>query len=114
MILNNLIYLAALIMMISGLYIIIANQNYFGKILGLGLFQNSILVFFIALAKLKNAYPPLIDLTTDIAYSAPLPHVLMLTAIVVGFATLSLALSFISKIKHYYGTIDETELKNIE
>lgn len=89
---GHLIYLVALTVFICGLYIMLTSTNNIRKIIGLSIFQNSILIFYIALGKAKNGIPP-IDLNTNVIYTSPLPHVLMLTAIVVGFATLAVSLA---------------------
>ena len=99
----NSIYILAVIVLCSGLYIMIVDNNYIRRIIGLGIFQTSCLIFFIALGKLNIGIIPF-DRCADIKkctyiYSASLPHVLMLTAIVVGFATLSVGLSLIYRIK---------------
>lgn len=92
----------------------ITSDNYIKKIIGLGLFQNSVLVFYIALGKAKDGVVP-INLCNTIdcnyIYTSPIPHVLMLTAIVVGFSTLSVGLALILQIKREFGTINESEIK---
>lgn len=102
MIINS-IYILAVIVLCTGLYIMIVDNNYIRRIIGLGIFQTSCLIFFIALGKLNIGIIPFdkcagIEKCTYID-SASLPHVLMLTAIVVGFATLSVGLALIYRIK---------------
>ena len=89
---GHLIYIVAIIVFLSGLYMMLTSRNCIRKIIGLGIFQNSILIFYIAPGKASNGVPP-IDYGSAVSYSAPLPHVLMLTAIVVGFATLAVGLA---------------------
>lgn len=110
----NIIYFFALIVLTSGLYIMLTSDNYLRKILGLGIFQSSVLIFYIALGKAKSGIVP-IDICNGAAncqhvYSSPLPHVLMLTAIVVGFATMSVGLALIYRIRDEYGTVLESEI----
>jgi multicomponent Na+:H+ antiporter subunit C len=98
----NMIYILAVIVLCTGLYIMIADNNYIRRIIGLGIFQTSCLIFFIALGKVNVGVIPF-EKCIEIehcayAYSAALPHVLMLTAIVVGFATLGVALALIYRI----------------
>jgi len=99
----NSIYILAVIVLCSGLYIMIVDNNYIRRIIGLGIFQTSCLIFFVALGKLNIGIIPFdrcagIEKCTYV-YSASLPHVLMLTAIVVGFATLGVGLALIYRIK---------------
>lgn len=89
---GHIIYFVALIVFISGLYIMLTSKNYIRKIIGLGIFQNSILIFYVALGKASGGVVP-VDAGSGVTYTSPLPHVLMLTAIVVGFATLAVGLA---------------------
>jgi multicomponent Na+:H+ antiporter subunit C len=86
----------------------LTSDNYFRKIIGLSLFQNAVLLFYIALGKAKAGIVP-IEIGEKI-YSSPLPHVLMLTAIVVGFATLSVGLALIKCIKDQFSSLSEDEI----
>ena len=113
---QNLIYFFAVIILTSGLFIMLTSDNYVRKIIGLGVFQSSVLIFYIALGKSKNGIVP-IDICAGLAeclhtFSSPLPHVLMLTAIVVGFATMSVGLALIYQIHKEYGTILESKIKS--
>lgn len=97
---------------------IITRDSYIHKIIGLGLFQNAVLLFFTALGKLTGGRPPILDsqnLTTgnDHIYSSPLPHVLMLTAIVVGFATTAVAMSLALRIKRSFNSISAETLAEL-
>ncbi len=94
MLLTNLNYSVSILFFCLGLYIVLASKNLIKKLFGLGLFQNSVLWFFISLAKVSNAAPPIIT-SAKMLYSNPLPHVLMLTAIVVGLATTSVGFALI-------------------
>ena len=98
------------VLMMIGLYIVIAHGNLIKKIVGLTLFQTSVFIFYISMAKVEGGSAPiLIDGITT--YSNPLPHVLILTAIVVGIATTALALALTVRIKEAYGTIEEETIQ---
>ena len=100
MIINNFIYYIAMLMLSSGLYIMIVSKNHFKTLIGLGIFQNSVLIFYIAIGKMFDGKVPIIeDAAVESWFSSPLPQVLMLTAIVVGLATTSVGLALILKIK---------------
>lgn len=97
-------------LMMSGLYIVIAQGNLIKKIVGLAVFQTSVFIFYISMAKVEGGTAPiLVDGITQ--YSNPLPHVLILTAIVVGIATTALGLSLVVRIKEAYGSIEEDEIQ---
>ena len=79
-------------------------------IVGLTIFQTSVFIFYISMANVDGGTAPI--LADDIVqYSNPLPHVLILTAIVVGLATTALALSLVVRIKEAYGSIEEEEIQ---
>jgi len=98
MLLLNL-YSFSIILFCLGLYMALASQDLMKKIFGLGLFQSSVLWFFIGLGKVAGAVPPILS-SQAVSYSNPLPHVLMLTAIVVGIATLSLGFALVIRIQN--------------
>lgn len=98
------------VLMMTGLYIVIAHGNLIKKIIGLIIFQTSVFIFYISMAKVDGGTAPI--LADDILlYSNPLPHVLILTAIVVGIATTALALSLVVRIEEAYGSIEEDEIQ---
>jgi len=105
-------YIVVVILLMIGLFIVITSRNLIKKIIGLGIFQAAILLFYISLGKVYKAVPPIIlaNDPVDKLYSSPLPQVLMLTAIVVGIATLAVAMSFIIKINENFDSIDEEEI----
>jgi len=106
-------YWVVIVLMMAGLYIMIARYNLVKKIIGLSLFQTSIFYLYISMGKIEGATAPI--LTADgVKYSNPLPHVLILTAIVVGVATMAVALALIVRIYEAYDTIEEDEIKAIE
>lgn len=96
-------------LMVSGLYIVIAKDNMVKKLVGLALFQTSVYLLYISPGKILGGTPPILDEKFSI-YSNPLPHVLILTAIVVGVATLALGLALVVRINEAYGTIEEDEI----
>ena len=100
-------YWVVIILMMIGFYIVISDSNLIKKIIGLTIFQTSVFILFISMSKVDGGTAPiLIDAPTK--YSNPLPHVLILTAIVVGVATTALGLTIIARIHRAYGTVDET------
>ena len=99
-----------IVLMMVGFYIVIAHGNLIKKIVGLSIFQTSVFIFYISMAKVDGGTAPI--LAEGISqYSNPLPHVLILTAIVVGIATTALALALAVRIKEAYGSIVEEEIQ---
>ena len=99
-------YWVAIILMMIGFYIVISDANLIKKMIGLTIFQTSVFILFISMSKVEGGTAPI--LTDDASvYSNPLPHVLILTAIVVGVATTALGLAIIARIYREYGTVDE-------
>lgn len=106
-------YWIVIVLMMTGFYVVIAQDNLIKKVVGLNIFQVSVFVFYITMSKVEGGSAPILDASIKI-YSNPLPHVLILTAIVVGVATTALALALTVRIKHAYGTIEEDEIQAIE
>jgi multicomponent Na+:H+ antiporter subunit C len=102
-------YAVTIFLMVCGLYIVIARGNMIKKLVGLSLFQTSVYLLYIAPGKIIGGTAPIIDPAFTV-YSNPLPHVLILTAIVVGVATLALGLALVVRINEAYGTIEEDEI----
>ena len=102
-------YWIVVALMCIALYIIVAQHNLIKKIIGLNIFQTSIFIFYISVGNVDGGTAPILDDGIEI-YSNPLPHVLILTAIVVGIATTALALALIVRIKEAYGTIEEDDI----
>ena len=96
-------------LMVAGLYVVIARGNMVKKLVGLSVFQTSVYLLYIEPGKIIGGTPPIIDSAFTV-YSNPLPHVLILTAIVVGVATLALGLALVVRINEAYGTIEEDEI----
>jgi multicomponent Na+:H+ antiporter subunit C len=102
-------YWMTIVLMVAGMYIVIARGNLLKKLLGLGVLQTSVYLLYIAPAKLIGGTAPIIAEGYAV-YSNPLPHVLILTAIVVGVATLALGLAIVVRIREAYGSIEEDEI----
>lgn len=96
-------------LMVAGLYIVIAKDNMIKKLVGLSLFQTSVYLLYISPGKILGGTAPILADGFTV-YSNPLPHVLILTAIVVGVATLALGLALVVRINESYGTIEEDEI----
>ena len=113
-VLGHLNYWFVIILMMTGLYIVIAKGNLVKKIVGLNIFQTSVFMLYISIGKVDGGTAPIFPLKMkidpDVLYSNPLPHVLILTAIVVGIATTSLGLALIVRIREVYHTIEEQEI----
>jgi len=92
-----------------GFYIVISRGNLIKKIIGLNIFQVSAFLLYISIGAVQGGAAPIITEGVEL-YSNPLPHVLILTAIVVGVATTALALALVVRIKESYGTIEEDEI----
>ena len=103
-------YWMVVVLMMTGFYIVIAHNNLVKKIVGLNIFQVSVFVFYITMAKVKGGTAPILAEGIEI-YSNPLPHVLILTAIVVGVATTALGLALVVRINDAYGTIEDDEIE---
>lgn len=99
----------AVFLMVAGLYTVIAKDNMIKKLVGLSLFQTSVYLLYLSPGKILGGTAPIIDPNLTV-YSNPLPHVLILTAIVVGVATIALGLALVVRINEEYGTIEEDEI----
>lgn len=129
--LERLNYLIYVVLLMIGLHAMIAKNNLIKKLIGMSIFQTAIILFYVSIGVKTDAtipiYLPEHDPHGEIAkkaggpvvleeaeqvagYANPLPHVLMLTAIVVGVATLGLALALTQRIYQGYGTIEEDQL----
>jgi multicomponent Na+:H+ antiporter subunit C len=102
-------YFATIFLMVAGLYIVIARGNLIKKLVGLAVFQTSVYLLYIAPGKLIGGTAPIIAEGFQV-YSNPLPHVLILTAIVVGVATLALGLALVVRVQEAYESIEEDEI----
>lgn len=106
-------YGAVIIIMMIGLYIVISHNNLMKKVAGLNIFQTAVFLVYISMGLMAGGTVPIVAEGFD-AYSNPLPHVLMLTAIVVGVATTALAFALIVRIKEAYDTLEEDELNELD
>ncbi len=106
-------YFITIFLMIAGLFLVIARGNLIKKLIGLGIFQTSVYLLYIAPGKLVGGTAPILSPEFTI-YSNPLPHVLILTAIVVGVATLALGLALVVRIREAYDTIEEDEILAVD
>lgn len=117
-ILGHLNYWLFIVLMMIGFYIVVSRGNYIKKIVGLNVFQVSVFMFYISISKVTGGTAPIfpvdMNIDPDVIYSNPLPHVLILTAIVVGVATTSLGLALIVRIREEYGTIEEEDILEMD
>ncbi|GAB6144329.1 cation:proton antiporter subunit C [Desulfocicer niacini] len=124
-------YVVYIILMMVGLYAMIVKNNLIKKIVGMSIFQTAIILFYVSIGCKRGASIPILehhaspetathgaekvvahamDAVNASHYINPLPHVLMLTAIVVGVATLGVALALAIKVYNTYGTVEEDEI----
>lgn len=114
-------YWATIILLLIGLYGMIAKNNLLKKVIGMSIFQSAIILFYVSMGDKRGATIPILShghdsqhgaqqLIDAAHYANPLPHVLMLTAIVVGVSTLGVALAILQKIYRVHGTIEEDEI----
>ena len=117
-----------IVLMMTGLFAVFASHNMIKKLVGLSVFQTSVFLLYISLSKVTGGRPPVLSKkelhgygggyesadatykTAEIIYSNPLPHVLILTAIVVGVATLAIGLALVVRTREEYGSIEEDEI----
>jgi multicomponent Na+:H+ antiporter subunit C len=106
-------YWMYIILIMIGFYGMMAKNNLMKKLIGMNIFQWSIILFYISIGSKKGGTVPVIDPSFSmraVDYINPLPHVLMLTAIVVGVATTGIALTLLILIYRKYGTLEEDEI----
>ncbi|WP_296530463.1 cation:proton antiporter subunit C [Rhodoferax sp.] len=106
-------YFITVFLMVAGLFIVISRSNLIKKLVGLGIFQTSVYLLYVAPAKLIGGTAPILSDAFTV-YSNPLPHVLILTAIVVGVATLALGLALVVRIREAYESIEEDEILQLD
>ena len=104
-------YWIVILLMMVGFYTVISRGNLIKKIAGLNIFQTSVFLLYISIGNVENGTTPIIA-EGFTQYSNPLPHVLILTAIVVGVATTALGLALVVRIKEAYGTVEEDDIQN--
>ena len=111
-------YWVVIFLMMVGFYALISRGNLVKKVVGLNIFQTSVIIFYVSTGKIAGGTAPIlieddhgVAEGAEVLYSNPLPHVLMLTAIVVGVATMAMALALVVRIKETYGTIEDDEIQ---
>jgi multicomponent Na+:H+ antiporter subunit C len=106
-------YLAFFALMLIGLYVVISHGNLVKKLIGLTLLQVGVFLFYVGLGKKEGGSAPIVSDGVE-TYSHPLPQVLILTAIVVGVATLAVGLALSVRIFEAYGTVEEDEIVKVD
>ena len=110
-ILGHFNYWVVIFLMMVGFYTMISRGNLVKKLVGLSVFQTSVFILYISLGKVRGGTAPiLVEGAEDVLYTNPIPSVLILTAIVVGVATLAVGLGLVVRIHEAYGTIEEDEI----
>ncbi|MEQ8330741.1 MAG: cation:proton antiporter subunit C [Longimicrobiales bacterium] len=115
-------YWVVIVLMMIGFYTLISRGNLVKKLIGLSIFQTSVFILYISAGKILGGTAPILmddhggggEAAEHILYSNPLPHVLILTAIVVGIATTSVGLALVVRIKEAYGTIEEADIHELD
>ncbi|MEC9347827.1 MAG: cation:proton antiporter subunit C [Pseudomonadota bacterium] len=102
------------VLMSIGIYITMSRGNLVKKVVGLNIFQASVFLLYISAGKIWGGTAPIIEEGLSRPFSNPLPHVLILTAIVVGISTTALGLALVVRIRECYGTIEEDEILEAE
>lgn len=103
-------YFLVIALMMIGFYAVIARGNMVKKMVGLNIFQTSVFMLYISVGKIDGGTAPILTGDPTSVYSNPLPHVLILTAIVVGVATTAVGYALIIRIYEAYGTIEDDEV----
>lgn len=103
-------YWIAVFLMMAGFYVVISQGNLVKKLVGLSLFQTSVFIFYISMGKVADGHAPILTDGVTV-YSNPLPHVLILTAIVVGVATTAVGLALVVRINEAYGSVEEDDIQ---
>jgi multicomponent Na+:H+ antiporter subunit C len=113
---NRYTYILFALLLVVGLYMVVASSNLVKKIIGLNLFQTGLFLFFVTTAFVDGGSSPVIpaeEAEAGAAFASPLPQVLVLTAIVVGVALTAVALALVIRIYDEYGTLDEETLREV-
>ncbi len=107
-------FIVFVILFLWGLYIMVTHHNLVKKLIGMDLVQTSVIFFLVTLGVKSGATVPVLLSTIEPIrvedYANPLPHVVTLTAIVVGVATLGVSLALVIAMYRKYGTLDEDEI----
>ncbi len=102
-------YWIVILLMMMGFYVVIASGHLVKKLIGLNLFQASVFILYISMRTVEGGAAPILRNGVSV-FSNPLPHVLILTAIVVGVATTALGLALVVRIKEAYGSVEEEDI----
>lgn len=103
-------YYLVIALMMTGFYAVIARGNMVKKMVGLNIFQTSVFMLYISMGKVADGTAPILTGDASTIYSNPLPHVLILTAIVVGVATTAVGYALIIRIQESFGTIEDDDI----
>jgi multicomponent Na+:H+ antiporter subunit C len=106
-------YWVFIVLLMAGLYVVIAKGNLIKKMIGLNVFQVAVIMFYVSMGKVDGGTAPIVDPRFTV-YSNPVPHVLMLTAIVVGVATTAVGLALIVRIHEAYDSIEDDEIRALQ
>ncbi len=106
-------YYAAVLIMLAGLYTVIAHGNLVRKLIGMSIFQSSVFILYISMGYRFGGSAPILQEGVS-TYASPLPHVLILTAIVVGISTTALGLALLRLIHQAYGSVEESSIEASE
>lgn len=106
-------YWMVITLLMTGLYTVVSRGHLVKKLVGLNIFQTAVFLFYISLGFVRDGSVPILTPGVTL-YSNPLPHVLILTAIVVGVATTALGLALVVRIREAYGTVEEDELHALD
>lgn len=106
-------YFLSVFLMMAAFYVVIAQGHLVKKVIGLGMFSTAVFIFYISMGSVTGGSAPILQEGVT-RYSNPIPHVLMLTAIVVGVATTAVGLSLAIRIKEAYGTVEEDEINALD
>ena len=106
------IYSLVLILLFLGMYGMIVSNNYMKKMMAMNVMQVAVIFFFLCFAQKEGGMIPILDgiTTNPDLYINPLPHALMLTAIVVSLGTTGVAIALLMRIKETYGSVEEDDI----
>lgn len=113
LLLHQHVYILIVVLLVIGIYGMLGKSNLIKKVIGMNIFQTAIFLFYIAGAAKTGATVPIIDPTVGVdpvLYINPLPHLLILTAIVVGISITGVALAMLIAIRRHYPSLDEKSL----
>lgn len=102
-------YWVVIALIMLGMYVVMANPNLVKKVIGLNIFQTAVFILYISMGEIEGGTAPILSDAFTV-YTNPLPHVLILTAIVVSLATTALGLALVVRIREAYGTINEDDI----